>query len=128
MTARRRSARHWLLRPLDGGREAIPGLRASTVLDDIGLGAHMAEAGLGLALLPVAQIDDAVRSGRLVHVLQDWRGPEREIFAVWPSGRLLSERARVLCDYMEAHIRAEPALQGMVPVPETGGQAAALDP
>ncbi|WP_172328682.1 LysR family transcriptional regulator [Mangrovicoccus sp. HB161399] len=109
------SVPRWLLRPVDGGREAAPALQAATVLDDIGLGAHMAQAGLGLALLPVGQIADEIRSGALVHVLPDWRGPEREIFAVWPSGRLLSERARVLRDYMEAHIRAEPALQGMVP-------------
>ncbi|MBE3637749.1 LysR family transcriptional regulator [Mangrovicoccus algicola] len=114
----------WLLIPAEGGRAVTPPLSPATRLDDVGLGTHLAREGLGLALLPVTQVAADIRAGRLVHVLPGWRGPEREIFAVWPSGRLLSERARVLVDHMAAHVAGEPALQGRVPEPDRPGPAA----
>ena len=48
-----------------------------------------------------------------MRVLDDWQGEQRDIYAIWPSGRLLNARARCLRDYM---IREIPALLAPAPV------------
>ncbi|WP_138464950.1 LysR family transcriptional regulator [Poseidonocella sp. HB161398] len=105
----------WKLAGADSSARAEPPLRAATMVDDIGLAAMLAADGQGLALLPVSEVAEEIRAGRLEQVLPGWRGPERGIYAIWPTGRLLSARARVLRDYMAGFIAAEPALQGEVP-------------
>ena len=104
----------WALRH-DDGRDARPDVQASMILDDIGLVAALVAEGLGVALLPVSEIGGMLRDGRLIRVLQGWRGVDRELFAVWPTGRLLSARARALRDHMAAAIAAEPVLRGEIP-------------
>ncbi|MTH97950.1 LysR family transcriptional regulator [Roseibium sp. RKSG952] len=84
-------------------------------VDDIALASQFAADGLGLALLPVSEIVRDLESGRLVRVLPRWQGPRREIYAIWPSGRLLSARASALRDFMQHHIAGLPVLRGAVP-------------
>ncbi|MEP0234197.1 hypothetical protein [Roseibium sp.] len=59
---------------------------------------------------------DDLESGRLHRILTEWQGPDREAFAIWPTGRLLSVRAKCLRDFMQAYIGKMPVLQGQVPV------------
>ncbi|MBD8874801.1 LysR family transcriptional regulator [Roseibium polysiphoniae] len=99
----------------DGSTEAMR-LEATTQVDDIGLARQLARDGLGIALLPASEMVDDLESGRLCRVLTDWQGPDREAFAIWPTGRLLSARAKCLRDFMQAHIGRMPVLQGQVPV------------
>lgn len=86
----------------------------ATRVDDIRLVAQMAADGVGIALLPFSEIMSELNSGKLERILPDWHGPKREIFAVWPSGRLLSAKAKCLRDFMENHIKALPVLQGRI--------------
>lgn len=53
----------------------------------------------GIALLPVSEVLEELRSGSVVRVLSEWQGLTRDIYAVWPSGRLLSEKAKYLREY-----------------------------
>ena len=83
--------------------------------DDIGLTKQLACDGHGVALLPVSEVIGAIRSGELQRILSAWQGPKRDLFAVWPTGRLLSRRAACLRDFMVRYIAREPVLQGRLP-------------
>ena len=79
-----------------------------------GMTRDMPRVGAGIALLPVSELRGDFETGRLVHILPDWRGPAREIYVVWPTGRLLSARAKAMRDEMERFIRLTPELQGEI--------------
>jgi DNA-binding transcriptional LysR family regulator len=60
----------------------------------------MVTQGLGIAYLPDFLVDAQVESGELVEVLPG-RVIDRKVFrALWPSGRNLSPKVRVLVDYL----------------------------
>ena len=75
----------------------------------------MLDDGLGIALLPGNEIQRSLQSGRLQIVLPEWSGPQRDIFAVWPDGKLLSARARCLRDFMQEYIADVALLRGAGP-------------
>lgn len=89
-------------------------------VDDIGLARQLAVDGHGVALLPVSEVAGDLREGRLRQVLCDWQGPARDIFVVWPTGRLLSARAKCLRDHIVAWVAREPLFRGTL---TGGGQA-----
>ncbi|TYC65281.1 LysR family transcriptional regulator [Stappia sp. BW2] len=100
-----------------GARETVP-LDARVVVDDISMARQLTGDGHGLALLPASEISDDLVSGRLTPVLASWQGQQRDIFAVWPTGKLLNARVRCLLDYMETFMAAFPVLQGAVFEPD----------
>lgn len=61
--------------------------------------------GQGIALLPAAEVKNELLSGTLVRILPDWQGHTREIYAVWPSGRLLNEKAKCLREHVKQFVR-----------------------
>ncbi len=71
--------------------------------------------GLGIALLPVTETSAELASGRLRFVLPSWTGQERNAYLVWPTGRLLSVRARCLRDHVAQFMSAHRVLQGGLP-------------
>lgn len=60
---------------------------------------------LGISLLPKSEIHEDLKSGRLVQILPDWIGPYRDIYAVWPSGKLLNSKAKALKTHMQKFIK-----------------------
>lgn len=110
----------WKLHQVSKGRFEKSGWeeirpRASTVIDDIALAKQLARDGHGIVLLPVSEIEKELKQGTLVRVLPEWQGAQREIFAVWPTGRLLSARAKCLRDFMQDFIARSKILQGEIP-------------
>ena len=85
------------------------------VVDDLSLAVNLVLDGHGIFLMPLTEGGDAIAEQRLVRVLPDWQGPDREIRAVWPGGRFLTSRARHLLDYIEQYFAAQPVLRGEVP-------------
>lgn len=57
-------------------------------------------AGTGVALLPDGVIGDAIRSGRLEHVLPDWHGGEELFHLIFPSRRALLPAVRLFIDFL----------------------------
>jgi len=54
--------------------------------------------------------------------LPQWRGPLRDIYALWPDGKLLTARARLLRDFLRDRIAVIPQLQGeLPPTPDEAG-------
>lgn len=59
----------------------------------------LAAAGAGVALLPSFAVRHDLRSGRLVRVAPEWRGPSIELSALW-THRELPRKGRALLDYL----------------------------
>ncbi|GMQ88705.1 MAG: LysR family transcriptional regulator [Gammaproteobacteria bacterium] len=57
------------------------------------------EAGQGIAEIPSIICGEALRDGRLVEVMPDWRFPATSLSAVYPSNRNLSRIVRLFKDY-----------------------------
>ena len=66
--------------------------------------------GLGIALLPASVIEADLASGRLVHVLPDWRLPQGVLHVVFPSRRGLLPAVRAFIDFLVDEL--PPMLQG----------------
>lgn len=60
----------------------------------------MAEAGMGIALLPDFITDDAVSAGRLVHLMVDWLPPPIAVHALFPAARAMPNRTRRFVDFL----------------------------
>ncbi len=102
----------WCLQHVHGGRQVDLHLTPAARVDDLALVRQFACDGLGIALLPDSEIQQPLQAGLLKIILPEWCGPRRDIFAVWPDGRLLSVRARCLRDFMQDYIGRERVLQG----------------
>ncbi len=64
-------------------------------------------ASLGLAIIagPLFYLQEYIDRGELVPVLTDFRRPEAGMYAVYPPGRLVSRRVKMLSDYLFEHFR-----------------------
>jgi DNA-binding transcriptional LysR family regulator len=60
-----------------------------------------ARDGLGLAYLPDYYLVEDLKAGRLVRVLQDWRGIERDVVAIYQHRRHLSAKVKLFVDFMQ---------------------------
>jgi len=105
----------WPLHHTGTGRCESVHVPASTILSDISLMCELACDGHGISLLPLSEVDEALSKGQLTRVLPDWTGPKRDLYAIWPSGRLLNARAKALRDFMETYIAQKTILQGVIP-------------
>src|ERR1700692_1316218 len=99
--------RMWHLRAADGTAVDIApvgNLRSniSSVLETAALAGH------GLAWLPTYLCFDALRSGRLVTVLDDYTAPPYTLRALYPHHRHLSAKVRVFVDFLAARFGREP--------------------
>lgn len=60
--------------------------------------------GLGIVQLPDYYVQQYLKSGELVSVLDNFREPDGGIWAVYPQNRHLSPKIRLLVDYLAEHI------------------------
>lgn len=66
--------------------------------------AVVAEAGMGIALLPTFIVGDALREGRLQQVLADWQAPAIAVNALFPSSRRVPLKTRMFIDFLVARL------------------------
>lgn len=89
----------WELHHADGRVATVPHT-PRLVTDDMSVLRDAAVAGAGAVQLPTIFIWDDVRTGRLVHVLPDWRPRPGIVHAVFPSRRGLLPSVRALVDFL----------------------------
>jgi DNA-binding transcriptional LysR family regulator len=65
-------------------------------------------AGHGLVYLPTYFVGDALQSGRLVTVLDDYMGPPLSLRALYPHNRYLSAKVRAFVDFLAARFGQDP--------------------
>ncbi|MGX1111152.1 LysR family transcriptional regulator AphB [Pseudoalteromonas sp. MBR-15] len=94
----------WQLNNLKTGETQTYMCRFASTFNDTGFVKYLVCDGQGVALLPRFEIIDELKSGQLKQVLPLWRGENREIYAIWPSGRLLSKKAVCLKQFVTQFI------------------------
>lgn len=68
--------------------------------DDLLVSLELSIAGLGVANLPIAQTDSAVKSGQLVRIFDEWMQSTRELHLVYPSRQHLALKSKVFIDFI----------------------------
>ncbi len=96
-----RDPQHWSFR--NGQRIAVAGRLAFSNASACMIAA---EAGLGIASSPDFVLAESLKAGRLQPLLTGYQEPPLGVFALYPSGRQLALKMRVLIDFLVA------ALQG----------------
>ncbi len=96
-----RDPQHWTFR--GNQRVAVAGRLA---FSNAGACVTAAEAGLGLACSPEFVMAESLRAGRLVPLLPDYEDAPLGVFVLYPSGRHLALKTRVLVDYLAQHLSA----------------------
>ena len=79
--------------------------RFATQVNDIKLATQLVCDHLGISLLPTSEVESLIDAGTLSQILPSWQGPKRDLYTVWPSGTLLSAKAKCLKEYMENFIQ-----------------------
>ena len=90
----------WVLTRGDQRWEGIPPGRATANSPD--LLTRLARAGAGIAVIGHPFAEAYVHGGELVPVLDDWRWPTVDAWAVFPGRRLMPARTRAFLDAIEA--------------------------
>lgn len=87
----------------DSERVRVP--TAGPMSSDSGeLLAMMAEAGMGITLLPQFIAAEAVAAGRLVRVLADWSAPPIAVHALHASSRLVPMKTRAFIEFLQENL------------------------
>lgn len=101
----RYEAAHWTFRHAGGAEASVSvggrlrvtaaeGLRAAVLAD------------MGLAVASEWMFTRELASGAVVEVLADWALPPLDLWALFPSGRMASAKARAFADYVEGVLKA----------------------
>ena len=77
----------------------------------------MALGGIGLALLPLFIVDDAIRDGRLVQLLPDLPQELLPISVVWPPAKPMPRKTRLFVDHMVQAFSDAPGWQRGIALP-----------
>ena len=64
-----------------------------------------ARAGVGLKAIPSWMVKEELSAGELVEVLVDWPTTEYQIYAVYPSNRLMAQKVRLFVDLIACRLR-----------------------
>lgn len=82
-------------------------VQATLVSSDPAFVIEAARAGLGIAKLPEALVQDDLANGRLLPVLPDWAGPALELSAVFATRAGLTPKTRSFVDFLARTFRAD---------------------
>ncbi|NNE64755.1 MAG: LysR family transcriptional regulator [Gammaproteobacteria bacterium] len=67
--------------------------------------ARTASCGLGICALPLFYLQEYIDRGELIPILKDYPRDAAGMYAVYPPGRLVSRRVKMLSDYLFAYFR-----------------------
>jgi DNA-binding transcriptional LysR family regulator len=94
---------HLHLHGADGAEVACE-VSSGLVADDLLFVLSAAEAGAGLALLPIHAAIESLRAGRLEVVLPGWMETGSGVYVVVPSARQLPARVALVRDFLVEHL------------------------
>ena len=69
--------------------------------------ATLAEAGMGITLLPRFIVKDSIDAGRLIVVLEDWKAPPISVNALFPAARRVPKKTRRFIDFLSEQLAQE---------------------
>lgn len=74
-------------------------------------------AGFGILQSASFVVGPALRNGRLVELLPEWRLPDLGLYAVWPKGRFIPPKIRAVVDYLPECFAGTPPWEARAPTP-----------
>lgn len=100
----RRAPRRWLFR--QDGAESVVNVQGRFLVNSARAAAGLAADGLGIANTPRFAVHEALATGRLVELLEPFRGESGTLSAVYLEGRTLPRKVRALIDFALKDIRS----------------------
>lgn len=94
----------WRFRGPDGARLTVT-VRGRLRFSDASVSLAAAEAGFGFANLPDFVVAESLRAGRLRRLFADYDDDPYGLFVLYPPGRHLAAKVRVLVDFLAARFR-----------------------
>ncbi len=88
----------WTL--LSGGAEESAAVHGGVSVDDLGALRSAVVVGAGIGLIPPMTVHAELASGAVVRVLPQWTGPSSPFSLVYPSARLVPQRAVLVREYL----------------------------
>jgi DNA-binding transcriptional LysR family regulator len=92
----------WPLRSADDA--PIPSLKTAATCTTTQSLYHLAKQGMGIACLADFIVDDALQSGELCIVLEDFTINHGTFWMLWPTSQHASPKLRALIDFLKAHL------------------------
>lgn len=92
--------RHW--RFLVDGREKVYPVTGNRIVNDGALVREWCRAGYGIALKSNLDVDEDLRAGRLVQILEAFTSPLTNLQVVYPAGAVQPRRVRLMIDHLVA--------------------------
>lgn len=95
---------YWELHHKLTGRQTI-GLNPRCWVNDPSITIEIVLAGVGIGLLPVFLCIDAIKSGALTPVLEDWYGTPVPLSAIFPNTRERSPKVKAFLEFLQENLR-----------------------
>jgi DNA-binding transcriptional LysR family regulator len=89
----------------DKGKRVSPRVKSRMSANNGEVLANFAQHGLGIVSGPLFFLQTYIDSAVLVPILTEYPQPETGIYAVYPPGRLVSRRVKMLSDYLHAFFK-----------------------
>jgi DNA-binding transcriptional LysR family regulator len=98
------ASREW--RYIDGGRPARLTLRPRIETNDVHANITLAERGNGITMVLSYMVRDALRSGKLVPVLQIYAPPPVPVHLIYAQRRIIAPKVRAFIDFATPRLRS----------------------
>ena len=95
----------------DNGKRVSPRVKSRMRANNGEVLANFAQHGLGIVSGPLFFLQTYIDSGALVSILDDYPRAETGIYAVYPPGRLVSRRVKMLSDYLLGYFKGDSAAE-----------------
>lgn len=89
----------------DKGTQVSPRVKSRISANNGEVLANFAKQGLGIVNGPLFYLQGLLDSGELISILADYPMKQAGIYAVYPPGRLVSRRVKMLSDYLLAYFK-----------------------
>ena len=97
------SSNYWTFN--QGDKSLAIELKPSNYVVNSGLGIKQAViSGLGVTLTPRMFVEEALRNGNLIELLEDWKAESHALYAVYPYHKEQSPNVRALIDFLIEHL------------------------
>jgi DNA-binding transcriptional LysR family regulator len=87
------------------GKRVSPRIKSRASANNGEFLALMASKGLGITMGPLFYLQKYIERGELIPILSDWVQDSIGMYAVYPPGKLVSRRVKMLSDFLHRHFQ-----------------------
>jgi len=106
--------RTWHLSSQESNKEfALAVNEPKAVVNEIGLVKRLILDGVGISLLPLSEVFEEIEQNKLVQILPEWEGQQRDMNVVWANGKHLNQRSRLLISNLKELVAKSAGFQSI---------------